>query len=391
MTYLFVLATILQLSILLTQFIFADCAVSESHLQRGEAWSKKFCNWNKISLPERSAEDFRNIIIGLATGPSYTFDKIITFCKSARQSGFSGSVILGVSSLAGNEEKKRRRIFKRFNVTAVYLDGLKGNEWGQSTCRYHAYLEFILHFASESDSILVSDVRDVFFQADPFTSPTYGSENFLNTSVQLLLFSEGLNDISEQQATLRNTRANFRWIRNIYGLKKSNLIASNGVLCSGTTMGTKSGMVYYTRAMLYEAYRCLRRNLKKYDGKRGHVCSGGADQGFHNYLFWNNMLNTSVALLNAAGPVYTIGIFRGKPVRSLNFEQNSDGEVISPSARGVQLLVPVVHQWDRHIDLVKHVYQKFELQLEGVSKRTFSSHLLDGGFSSKVPKKARGS
>jgi hypothetical protein len=74
-------------------------------------------------------------------------------------------------------------------------------------------------------------------------------------------------------------------------------------------------MFYYTRAMLYEAYLCLARNPKKYDGKRGHVCSGGADQGFHNYLFWNNMLNASVALLNAEGPVYTIGVFRGKPVQ----------------------------------------------------------------------------
>jgi hypothetical protein len=101
-------------------------------------------------------------------------------------------------------------------------------------------------------------------------------------------------------------------------------------------------------------------------------------------------LNASVALLNGAGPVYTIGIFRGKPVRSLNFDQNIFGDLISPLERGSQVVVPLIHQWDRHDDLVKHVFKKFELVSEGVSMRTFSSNLLEGGFSGKHPKRSRG-
>ncbi|CAL6334011.1 unknown protein [Bathycoccus prasinos] len=384
------MSIVIRISLLLTRLIFSNCAVSDSNLRVGESWSKRFCNWNKITLPEKTEVDFPNLIVGMATGSSYTFDKLVPFCKSARLAGFRGAIIIGITQLQGFHERKRKKVFDKFNITGVYLNGLKGDEWGQSTCRYHAYLKLILHFASESDSILVSDVRDVFFQAEPFLSVPFGAANFLNTSAQVLLFSEGLNDITIHKATLRNTRVNFRWILNIYGPKKSNLIASNTVLCSGTTIGSKSGMLYYTRAMLYEAYQCLRRNPKKVDGKRGHVCSGGADQGFHNYLFWNNMLNASVALCNAAGPVYTIGVFRGKPVRSLNFERNTDGEVISPSERGVQHPVPVIHQWDRHAELLEHVFQKFDLLSEGVSVRTLSSHLLDGSFSGKVRKKSRG-
>lgn len=380
----------LLFQILVTQLIFAQSVISEGKLRFGESWSKKFCNWKDISLPEKPGTHLPNLIIGMATGSSYTFDKLVPFCKSARLSGYHGSVILGVTKLAGQKEKKRKKMFENYNITWVYLTGLKGNEWGQSTCRYYAYLKIIRHFACETDSILISDVRDVFFQADPFISSPSGAVNFLNTTTSLLLFSEGLNDITRQQALLRNTRANYRWIVNIYGHKKSKLISGNAVLCSGTTIGTRSGMFYYTRAMLYEAYLCLARNPKKYDGKRGHVCSGGADQGFHNYLFWNNMLNASVALLNAEGPVYTIGVFRGKPVRSIDFERNTEGDVISPSQRGVQYLVPVIHQWDRHTDLLEHVFKKFDLVSEGVSKRAFSSHLLDGGFSGKASKTARG-
>ena len=372
------------------QIIISNCTISQRNLHLGESWSEKFCNWNKITLPKKSNELFSNIILGMATGSSYTFDKLVPFCKSARLSGFNGAIYIGLSKLTGHKERKRKKMFQKFNITGVYLNGLRGNEWGQSICRYHAYLKLILHFSSENGFILVSDVRDVFFQADPFTSAPFGAANFLNSSTKLLLFSEGLNDITERRATLRSVKLNFRWIVNIYGYDKAKIIGDNDVLCSGTTIGTKSGMLYYTRAMLYEAYRCLRRNVKKRDGKRGHVCSGGADQGFHNYLFWNNMLNASIALLNAGGPVYTIGIFRGKPVRSLNFDRNSIGDVISPAKRGVQHPVPIIHQWDRHQDLFDYVFQKFDLLSEGVSMRTLSSHLLDGGFSGRAPKNSRG-
>ena len=96
--------------------------------------------------------------------------------------------------------------------------------------------------------------------------------------------------------------------------------------------------------MFYEGYLRLRRNLKRYDGKRGHVCSG-----FHNHLFWNNLLVGSTMLQNAAGPVYTIGIFRGKRDRSLDFERSETGEIVSPLARGHRHPVPIIHQWDHHL------------------------------------------
>lgn len=376
-----------------SQFLLIDsyALISENSLQFGSTWSRKFCHWNTISLPEKNIAESTNLVIGMATGTSYTFDKLTPFCKSVRQSGFSGAVVIGISKIPKNDERRRMQMFNKFNITGVYLDGMKKNEWGQSICRYHAYLQLILHFADQSDSILVSDVRDVFFQADPFSSLPLGSSNFINSTSQLLLFSEGLNDITEpRRAILRNTRGNFRWLVNIYGYKKSKLFSENPVLCSGTTMGTKSGMLYYTKAMLYEAYKCLKRNPNKFDGKRGHACSGGADQGFHNYLFWNFKLNASVALLNGAGPVYTIGIFRGKPVRSLDFDQNSDGDVISPPQRGSQHVIPLIHQWDRHDDLLRHVFKKFKLVSEGVSMKIYSSNLLEGSFSGKHPRKSRG-
>jgi len=365
--------------------------IPEKKLNFASKWSKKFCNW-KISLSPKSIGGNHNVgkIIGMATGPAYTFDKLIPFCKSVRLSGFQGDVLIGISKLMSrSQEKSRNDMFNKLNITGVYLDGLKGDAWGQSICRYHVYMEFVNHYVTEKEVALISDVRDVFFQDNPFTSIPFGANNFLNKSVELLLFSEGLNDISKGNATLRNTRGNFRWLRNIYGPQKSFDIGQKPVLCSGTTIGTKEGLLYYTRAIVLEGYLCLKRNPRKFDGKRGHVCSGGADQAFHNYLFWNHLLDKATFLHNAAGPVYTIGIFRGKPVRSLDFALNGNGDVISPIERGVQYPVPVIHQWDRHKDLLTNVFQKFELRSEGVSVSGFSSHLLEGGFSAGKPKQQK--
>jgi len=363
---------------------YAPTGISEQKLAFGAAWGKKFCKW-KVKLQKSSTKgrwEYKNKIIGMATGSAYTFEKLVLFCKSVRVAGFQGEVLIGVSKLIHPGEKKRLKMFEKFNITAVHLDGLKGGEWGQSICRYYAYLELIKYFATDMDTILISDVRDVFFQDDPFLSSPFGSQYFLEPNYDLLLFSEGLNDISiKGNATLRNTRGNFRWLMNIYGEEKARLLGENAVLCSGTTIGTKAGMQYYTRAILYEGFQCLKRNPRKFDGKRGHVCSGGADQGFHNFLFWNGLLLRASALRNAGGPVYTVGIFRGKPVRSLDFERAVDGKILSPQKRGMQYPVPIIHQWDRHIDLLEYVFRRFDLAGEGVSKSRFTLRLLDGGYS----------
>jgi hypothetical protein len=348
-------------------------------------WSRKFCSW-RVTLPDRVETRFTfapDKIIGMALGPAYTMDKLIVFCKSIRLTGFSGEVLIGVSKLKGRAETRRKKMFDKFNISGLYLDGLKGGSWSQSICRYYAYLQIVDHFATESDVILLTDVRDVFFQKHPFHSVPFGAENFLKLGTNLLLFHEGLNDISKENVTLRNTAPNFRWLTNIYGYKKMNLIGKYPPLCSGTTIGTKVGMQLYLKAMLNQGYLCVKKNPQKYIKNRGHICSGGADQGFHNFLFWNNRLPGAVSLNNGAGPVFTIGIFRGKPVRSLNFERNKRGEVLSPLQRGSQDTVPVIHQWDRHRDLVEHVYQMFELDNEGITFQVFSSQLSKGSFTGK--------
>ena len=56
------------------------------------------------------------------------------------------------------------------------------------------------------------------------------------------------------------------------------------------------------------------------------LCLGGADQAFHNVLFYRSMLPGARAVANGRGQVYTVGIF-GKFGMALL--QDKDGYVVN--------------------------------------------------------------
>lgn len=176
-------------------------------------------------------------------GSSYTFDKIVPFVKSLRMSGFKGAIIIGVSPLKGKENQKREAMFDKWNVTSIDMGNTKGGSWGQAICRYAAFMEFAKLFVPEDGMVLSSDVRDVFFQGNPFDDEVFGGRRWLGKKASLLVFQEGLNDIHGMGLTLSNQKNNKRWIETQYGAAELKKFGHMDVHCSGTTMGTHRGFV----------------------------------------------------------------------------------------------------------------------------------------------------
>lgn len=176
-------------------------------------------------------------------GSSYTFDKIVPFVKSLRMSGFKGVIIIGVSPLKGKENQKREAMFDKWNVTSIDMGNTKGGSWGQAICRYAAFMEFAKLFVPEDGMVLSSDVRDVYFQGNPFDDEVLGGRRWLGKKASLLVFQEGLNDIHGMGLTLSNQKNNKRWIETQYGAAELKKFGHMDVHCSGTTMGTQRGFV----------------------------------------------------------------------------------------------------------------------------------------------------
>ena len=99
---------------------FGENGIPEEKLQLGAAWGRKFCRW-KVEVPQIPSDPAksdpamgheRNLIVGIAKGSAYTYDKVLPFCKSVRKAGFQGEVILGISRLKGIETQREQRFLR---------------------------------------------------------------------------------------------------------------------------------------------------------------------------------------------------------------------------------------------------------------------------------------
>ena len=71
-------------------------------------------------------------------------------------------------------------------------------------------MEFTKLFVPEDGLVLSADVRDVYFQSDPFEAEVLGAKRWLGHKASLLVFQEGLNDIHGNVMTITNQKNNKR-------------------------------------------------------------------------------------------------------------------------------------------------------------------------------------
>lgn len=178
---------------------------------------------------------------------------------------------------------------------------------GVQALRYQHYLEYV-----EADptiaAVMISDLRDVLFQGDPFAAELDGLEVFL-----------------EEPHVRTDTEAfNSRWLLDLYGDQGLARIAGSVVSCSGVTIGRREPMLQYLRLMAAEVDRQV-------------IPLGPHDQGIHNWLLHTGRLPFATIVANGAGRVLTMGAQRVVYL-------SPGGEVLNPDASRPAVL----HQYDRH-------------------------------------------
>lgn len=203
---------------------------------------------------------------------------------------------------------ERRRLLKAW-IGRPFLD--------IACSRYFFYLSFVTAHASRYDRVLLTDARDVIFQADPFSWPHESPQEFF---------------LEHRTETVASQWGNALWVRNAYGEEMLSRIGAHRVSCSGVTFGTTAGVLAYLRAMTDE----LALTTPRISGFPGY------DQGIHNRLIWTGAFPQAAILENHTGPVLTM---HGAPTEE--FPLDAAGRVYDREGR----LVPVLHQYDRHESL----------------------------------------
>jgi hypothetical protein len=175
--------------------------------------------------------------------------------------------------------------------------------------RFLRFFRFLSSSGGRYANVMVTDVRDVFFQGDPFGFDLRDSLNCF---------------LEHESYSLGTQKYNREWLRAAYGEGVLDDLGEKPISCSGVTIGPREAMLEYLRAMSRELLRLKTQTI-------------GIDQGVHNYVVYSGQLSHVRLLRNGEGPVLTLALVPPPEVDAL---LNEGG-----------LTANVLHQYNHHPDL----------------------------------------
>lgn len=213
-----------------------------------------------------------------------------------------------------------------WNLWKMLLNQLKSRElrlkfarhvWDLFFVRFLFARNFLLAHPEYSE-VMLTDVRDVVFQRNPF--------EWMQGRKGVFCFEE------MQGRTIGECKSNSRMVREVFGEKGWTDMRNCQISCAGVTFGTRVELLEYLERFLDLSLDAL--SLRP--------CSG-SDQGVHNRIVHFEKLG-DLALLDNEGPVFTMGC-----VPQEFIQVNAAGEVVNRQGN----VYSVLHQYDRFPELAK--------------------------------------
>jgi len=267
------------------------------------------------AVPPRPRDD-NQLILGLAAG--YGESELAPFVLSLRESGYRGDTVLFTCDLS----PAATRFLAAHGIAHQAFESLPLLPMGYCGARNFRYLEFLRGAASEYGRIMLTDVRDVVFQNDPFAHV-------------------GLADLYyflESDSTIGGCPVNSEWMCKAFGASSLAAAAESPVSCAGTVAGSPAGMLRYLVLM-------CRFTLQAAPGFR----YTGIDQAIHNHLMIHGLV-PNAAIVENGRAVCTVpeDDLRGIHATPDGLIRNADGTASD-----------IVHQYDRHPALVEAVARRY--------------------------------
>ena len=275
-----------------------------------------YLGWLARALAPRPATSIPtvtgDVVLGYAT--RYDVADIAPFVRSLR------AVFTGAVALVVDDQPELSAFLAEHGVLAIHPEAPPG--W-----RPHAVMERFAAFDRllgqwpEASSVLLTDVRDVIFQAAPFEPAPARLETFVE-------FEDG---------ALGDHGFNMKYLRAVGGDALAEAVADRPCVCVGTVMGPRDVIVRFCRTLLMLA--AIPRS----------ALGGafGADQAACNLAIHLGLVEADIR--PNYGRVATLGLTRGE---ILGF---SDGRVTNPDGGWSA----IVHQHDRHPALALAVHQRW--------------------------------
>jgi hypothetical protein len=269
-----------------------------------------------------------NLILTIMHGYDYPF--VEPFFKSLNATGFKGDVVVFTSETVSKITKKA--LIKNgvvlidynsaYPFKSEYAEAFKNilPQASISNYRFIFYLQFLLANTEKYQNVMLTDIRDVIFQKNPFIGLTGKNINFF---------------LEDPVQTFRNSELNYQWSTAANGKEITDNMIDNVVSCAGVTIGETDLILQYLRH--------IKSKLEFRD-----ELPWAFDQGIHNgYVYY--MKPTGMRVFSNDDPfVATLGAYQPYKVNSHGEVVNSKGETYA-----------VVHQYDRSGKLFASVKLKY--------------------------------
>jgi hypothetical protein len=267
----------------------------------------------------------------------YRWADVAGFVRSLRRTGFTGEILFFCSGVAEEELEQFRRAGVRVEPSPYRHRRIK-KRWAKAwpllrrlpagarrgalariaqvmVLRHLLYHRRLLAEGHRYRSVLLADVRDVWFQADPFQAS-------LGPGVHVFEEAAG--------RTIGSEPSNSYWARQAFDDATLQWLLAEPILCSGTILGTAPALAGFLGHFL----DCFNRARR--------IIAAGIDQGVFNYAARTYKGSDLTTHRNGESAVLTMGIMgRGE------IHCDAAGRIV----RADGSVIPVLHQYDRHPDL----------------------------------------
>jgi hypothetical protein len=266
-------------------------------------------------------------VIGYATG--YGAAELEPFVRSLR-AHFDGAAALMV-----DDRPDVRRLLAEYDIEAA--EPLPEGAWSPHAVmrRFAAYDAWLARRPWIRD-VLLTDVRDVVFQGDPFARPARGLE----------VYSE------IDGSPLARHAFNMKHMRALFGPALTGQLSDRACICVGTLFGPAEAVRRLCRTMLLLAAI-----------PRSEVGGAfGADQAACNLAVHMGLVEADIRPNHER--VATIG-------DRCTLHWRDDGLLVNPNGT----ISPVIHQYDRHPELTDRLRERWgrpEFSVAEARKKTFA-------------------
>ncbi len=263
----------------------------------------------------------KNVVIG--TAMNYGVEQIKNFVLSFRKYNRFDDIIL-IYNL--NDASRIENFAKKYNIQLVSFEPCDKLPIHVVASRFLKYLDIIVEQKSYKNYLL-ADVRDVFFQSNPFMN--------LPNDDYMYMFTE------DPAVTLDIEEHHIRMMSRLFGPDELQKFKNKKIICSGTILGTRNKMLVFLDIFA--------RYLVEIKNKNPNICFEMLlDQVITNHICYLQDFGKQIKIKNNGDIVGTIGHCITHPNHS--GDMKLDGDVIYLDDK-----VPaIIHQYDRSPDLFNH-------------------------------------